>query len=96
MSKQESGIMKECLIFFIAALTAAEVQFQHPKEWQLWKAQHGKSYLSDLEELERHLLWLSNRQYIDGFNANSDIFGFKLTMNQFGDRVSCLFNSRAV
>ena len=88
--------MKECLIFFIAALAAAEVQFQHPEEWKLWKAQHCKSYQSDLEELEKHLLWLSNKRYIDGFNANSEIFGFKLNMNQFGDMVSVLFNSRAV
>ena len=82
--------MKVCitLSFLCAlALAAAEVQFQHPEEWQLWKSQHGKSYQSELEELERHLVWLANREYIDGFNANSDVFGFTLAMNHFGDMV---------
>ena len=68
-----------------------EVQYQHPEEWDLWKTEHGKSYESQREELERHLVWLSNREYINAHNANSDIFGFTLSMNDFGDIVSLLF-----
>ena len=79
------------IILFISSvlvMASCEVQFQHPEEWQLWKTQHKKSYGSQREELERHLVWLSNREYIDAHNANSDVFGFSLAMNHFGDTVS--------
>lgn len=39
------------------------------------------------EELEKHIVWLSNKKYIEEHNANADKFGFKLAMNQFGDVV---------
>ena len=81
-------IMKLSLILLgIIALAAAEVQFQNPEEWQLWKAQHGKSYQSQREELDRHLIWLANREYINGHNKNAHIFGFTLAMNHLGDIV---------
>ena len=75
---------------FILALVVgalADIQLQHPEEWHLWKAKHGKSYNSQLEELEKHLTWLSNREYIKIHNVNSDKFGFTLAMNHFGDLV---------
>ena len=78
------------------ALAAAEVQFQHPEEWQLWKAQHGKSYQSQREELDRHLIWLANREYINGHNKNAHIFGFTLAMNHLGDMVSHVNNDVTV
>ena len=75
------------IICSVIAVASCEVQYQHPEEWQLWKAQHGKSYESQREELERHLVWLSNREYINAHNANSHVFGFTLVMNHFGDLV---------
>ena len=80
--------MQVAIILALIALAAAEVQFQHPEEWQLWKSQHGKSYQSQGEELERHLIWLANREYISGHNYNAHIFGFILAMNHLGDIVS--------
>ena len=74
-------------IIFFTALAAAEVEFQHLEEWQLWKTQHGISYQSQREELDRHLIWLANRQFIIGHNMNAHIFGFSLAMNKFGDIV---------
>lgn len=56
-------------------------------EWEGWKHQHGKSYVHRMEELERQLIWASNRKYIEEHNANSDTFGYTLAMNQFGDLV---------
>lgn len=56
-------------------------------EWNLWKVEHGKEYSSEDEELERHAVWLSNMKYIQQHNANSDIHGFTLAMNEFGDMV---------
>ena len=76
------------VVVCVCVLVSGEVQYQHPEEWQLWKTEHGKSYQSQREELDRHLVWLSNREYIDSHNANSHIFGFTLAMNHLGDIVS--------
>ena len=65
--------------------------YQHSQEWRLWKSRHVKSYTSSSEELERHLIWLSNRKYIDGHNANVHVFGYSLSMNQYGDMVRAIY-----
>ena len=65
-----------------------ESRFTHVKEWSLWKLTHKRSYETEREEFDRHLVWLSNKKYIDLHNANAQIFGFTLAMNQFGDLVS--------
>ena len=62
--------------------------FKHVQEWTDWKLKHTKAYTTSLDELERHLIWLSNKKYIDHHNANSHIFGFTLAMNHLGDMVS--------
>ena len=85
--------MKIYIVIFCSALVAAVVcsevvQYQHPEEWQLWKTEHGKSYESQREELERHLVWLANREYINAHNKNADLFGFTLAINHLGDIVS--------
>nr|CAM57981.1 silicatein alpha [Geodia cydonium] len=84
--------MKSALVFTLALLAvlavkaaAAAVQFSYTEEWHMWKTQHGKSYGSVREELERHLVWLANREYINAHNQNSHIFGFTLAMNHLGD-----------
>lgn len=71
-----------------AAVAATQMNLQYPEEWQLWKSQHGKSYGSQREELDRHLVWVANREYINVHNKNSHIFGFTLAMNHFGDMVN--------
>lgn len=70
---------------YAGALKEPKYQFQ--KEWNLWKGVHGKTYQSDKEDLEKHIVWLSNKEYIDNHNRNSDIFGFTLAMNHLGDMV---------
>ena len=79
--------MKLLILLSTLTLAAAAAKFEFREEWNLWKAQHGKSYNEGREELERHIVWLSNRAYIEHHNANADIFGFTLRMNQFGDMV---------
>ena len=74
-------------VCWVLAVVSCEVQYQHPEEWQLWKTQHGKNYESEREELERHLVWLSNREYISAHNKNSHIFGYTVAMNHLGDIV---------
>lgn len=64
-----------------------KAKLKHVDEWFEWKQRHDKSYDSTLEELERHLIWLSNRKYIEQHNANAKVFGFTLSMNHLGDMV---------
>ena len=71
----------------VLSWAAVEIEYEFVEEWRLWKTQHSKTYLSQPEELERHLVWLSNRKYIECHNNNADIFGYKLAMNNFGDLV---------
>lgn len=62
-------------------------QYEFVEEWKMWKGQHSKSYQSEVEELEKHLVWLCNKKFIEMHNANSHVFGYTLAMNHFGDLV---------
>ena len=81
----------------VIVLCAAEVQYEFVEEWKLWKSHHGRSYGTELEELERHLVWLSNKKYIESHNNNAHVFGYTLAMNTFGDmvgKISIMYTSR--
>ena len=79
-------------LVLLAALTVQaapeSIQFSHVEEWHMWKSQHEKSYSSMREELDRHIVWLANREYINVHNQNAHVLGFTLAMNHFGDMVS--------
>ena len=62
--------------------------YENYEEWNTWKMTHEKGYSFEQEEQERHLIWLSNKKYIDSHNMYADYMGFKLAMNMFGDMVS--------
>ena len=80
--------MKGVLVLVsIAVVCVAEVHYEFIEEWRLWKSHHGRAYTSHTEELERHLVWLSNKKYIEAHNKNDDMFGYTLSMNSFGDMV---------
>ena len=81
--------MKSIIVLIFACLSGA-LSFEFVEEWHLWKGQHQKSYTSELEELERHAIWSSNKKYIEEHNARSDIFGYTLAMNSLGDLVLLL------
>lgn len=78
------------LLFNFSWATFAIPKFRYEQEWGKWKLTNDRNYTSELEELERHLIWLSNKVYIDQHNANAHIFGFTLAMNHLGDLVSQL------
>ena len=83
------------LLLCVAGVVACQhSKYQLSNEWNSWKSQHGKSYETQKEELERHLVWLTNREYINAHNENEESVGFTLGMNQFGDMVSvCYFSN---
>ena len=86
-----TALLSLALLAALAVQTAAKgIQFSHVEEWHMWKSQHGKSYSSVREELDRHIVWLANREYINAHNQNAHILGFTLAMNHFGDMVSFL------
>lgn len=41
-------------------------------------------------ELERHIIWRTNQQYIDAHNKYNATFGYTLAMNGMGDLVRTL------
>ena len=68
------------------AVTAEQLQFV--EEWMLWKAEHQRSYSRGQEEVERHSVWLTNREFVLTHNANWQDHGYTLALNQFADLVS--------
>ena len=53
--------------------------------------EHEKEYSSDEEELQRHMIWEANKNYVDNHNQHNDVFGFTLAMNLFADLVFFFF-----
>lgn len=76
----------KCLVFLLAVVAVAtSTAIRYPEEWHLWKTEHGVSYSDDMEELRKHVTWMSNKAYIEQHNQYSDTFGYTLKMNNFGD-----------
>lgn len=81
------------LVFILACSVTSEslsdpAGREFSEEWHLWKAEHEKSYKDENEEVERHMVWMSNKKYIEQHNKHADELGFTLKMNKFGDLVS--------
>lgn len=62
-------------------------ELQLRAEWSAWKGLHRKRYSTSLQDLERYVVWRSNKAYINYHNSFASTFGFYLAMNQFGDLV---------
>lgn len=59
-------------------------------EWKQWKHLHTKCYASNNEELERYVIWQTNKAYVEYHNALADNFGYTLALNKFGDMVGVI------
>ena len=75
------------LLLWVSFAACSKAKLELHEEWKNWKLTHSKSYVSEKDEIEKHIVWLSNKEYIDQHNANSHIFGFTLDLNHFGDMV---------
>ncbi|CAF0725961.1 unnamed protein product [Brachionus calyciflorus] len=62
------------------------------KEWNNFKKQFNKIYISLEEELQKQEVWKNNLDYIKNFNSMN--FGFKLRMNEFGDYTNREFRKK--
>ena len=74
-------------------LADGAARYEFVEEWKLWKKQHRKVYKSKHEDLERHIVWRANKQYIEMHNINVEVFGYKVAMNHFSDLVSVNTNA---
>ena len=63
--------------------------YQFVEEWHLWKNAHGKNYDSYHEELEKHMVWLANRAYVEhhNINARTGFYSYEVKLNHFADLV---------
>jgi hypothetical protein len=63
--------------------------YEAVREWEVWKTTHRKSYDSSVEELEKHIVWHSNRVLIKQHNINADlgIYSYQVKINHLGDLV---------
>ncbi len=48
-------------------------------------------YSCALEETRRHIIWQSNKKYVDEHNAHADDFGFTMALNEYADLESSEF-----
>ena len=59
------------------------------EEWESWKILYNKEYTTQEEELWRHVIWQSNKKYVE--KHNSQKLRYILKLNIFGDMVNiCL------
>lgn len=75
------------LLSCLFSLALAKGSYQFVEEWRLWKSEHNRWYSSEKEELERHSVWLANREYVLMHNVNKEVYGFSLSLNRFADMV---------
>ena len=81
-------MMKAFLFVLFSLALAVANSYEFSAEWVAWKAQHGKKYASEVEELGRYEMFESNLKYVEEHNKNAAKHGYNTTMNEFGDLVS--------
>ena len=85
--------MQQCHLLLIVLMLQTSRALELKEEWELWKSRHGKSYASDLVELEKQRIWIRNRDFIlqhnanANANANTSTSDYTLALNQFADLV---------
>ena len=79
------------LLVFLCTGFSAELVFKVDSEWQTWKEKHDRDYENEIHELERYVIWKSNKAYIDAHNELEEEFGYRLALNQFADMVSRIY-----
>lgn len=81
--------MLRCLVLCLVVAAAAAVSYQEVlgAEWSAFKAKHGKSYLSDTEEMFRLKIYMENRHKIAKHNErfSRGEVSYSMAMNEFGD-----------
>jgi len=76
------------LLFSVAASAAIfSLKDVIDEEWDAFKAEHGKTYVNELEEKFRQKVWMENKHKIARHNqqAANGIKSYAIAMNHFGD-----------
>ena len=74
-----------CLLLVLAVVSASSAS-PVETQWEQWKEQHGKSYLSGKDEFEKKMTWATNAKFIEDFNKEGH--SYTLGTNHFTDVVS--------
>ncbi|XP_030829336.1 cathepsin L1 [Strongylocentrotus purpuratus] len=82
--------MKYLSVLLVAACVVSSLSMSFidfDDDWNQWKNEHGKRYLSDEEEASRRLIWQKNLDIVIKHNLKYDLghFTYDLGMNQFAD-----------
>lgn len=81
-------IARPCTVLLLVSMVLPGAEsLQLSAEWHMWKAEHRKSYVTDREEVYRHVVWQSNSKFISAHNQFNLTFGYTLAMNEMGDLV---------
>lgn len=84
-------ILNQALLLLACQCSKGEpLAYQLSEEWQGWKLEHGKGYETEKEEIYRHIIWQSNKKFIEIHNLYNKSFGYTLAMNEMGDLVGIL------
>ena len=90
-AKRESSFMMQLTVlvlccYHVLLVSTVALGLTVKEEWQSWKAQHGKEFGSEEEEMLRLGIWMNNMAAIEEHNRQNH--NFTLKMNHFGDLVS--------
>lgn len=79
--------MKFLLLVVLAMLASVQADLELMKEWETYKFEHKKTYATMAEELMRHAIWKSHREYVMRHNAEADkgVHTYWLAVNKFAD-----------
>ncbi|XP_030829120.1 cathepsin L1 [Strongylocentrotus purpuratus] len=82
--------MKYLSVLLVAACVVSSLSMSFTdfdEDWNEWKNEHGKRYLSDEEEASRRLIWQKNLDIVIKHNLKYDLghFTYDLGINQFAD-----------
>lgn len=72
--------MKFLILFYFVALAYSRPSY----EWNAWKTQYNKKYMSQAEENYRYAVWKDNLEYV---TEQNDKITYELGMNHLADLV---------
>ncbi|XP_058793221.1 cathepsin L-like [Phymastichus coffea] len=77
------------LVAFIAVAQAVSIYNSAAREWNTFKAEHGKSYTNEIEEKSRLKIFMEHKQKIAEHNAmfEQGLVTYKLGLNKYSDMI---------
>ncbi|XP_021003543.1 cathepsin K [Parasteatoda tepidariorum] len=76
-----------CILVICAIAWAAPIEPELDDKWQIYKTLYNKTYLSDMDEEERRIIWEENVKLVQRHNLEADLreHDFRLGINHLSD-----------